>query len=325
MQGMNVYTTVDGGRTHVAFDQCYQGSINSYNNWFTKFFAKLFGKTIDVAIGGKTRRLNKNSYLKFLNSHGNAIGKKDLKQFCDFSTASVKNVIQNHGYMRDNISRTKSQKLYRKMVGALAKNSVSEYRVRKLVGRGAEIQKPFWIREGRGISFGSINQGLPTNKLKFKAQQLTPALLASKKGLKSLVGFMHKYSPNLRQDTGKEVVFKREITGVDRRENVDIEARLNPVVRRDVRYADVYKDTPYGIWHARQPVVQYRRGYQTKFVPVRKTTISTRYEDKVKNLKKLYFNNNMKISAQEEWNAPWKKTQGTKEEHFKEDIRPFGF
>ena len=167
MQEMNVFTTVDGGRTHIAFDQYYQGSVNSYNNCFTKFFASIFGKTIDVNIGGKTSRFNKSSYLEFLNNHGVNAAKNELGKFRQFSLDSVKMVNKNNGFMRDNLSESKSGKLYGKMVRSLARNDVNEYRVKRLIGKGALMQQHFWVRDGFGVSFGTIKQGLPMEKLEF--------------------------------------------------------------------------------------------------------------------------------------------------------------
>jgi hypothetical protein len=54
----HIYTTVSGGRVHVAADAKYLGSVNSYNNFFTQFFAWLFGYSMRVDFDGKERSVS---------------------------------------------------------------------------------------------------------------------------------------------------------------------------------------------------------------------------------------------------------------------------
>ena len=124
---------------------------------------------------------------------------------------------------------------------------------------------------------------------------------------------MHQYCPRITDDTGHEVYFKREITGVDQNQNIVFERRLKPVVRREVHYMNG------------RPTVQHRPDLEFETVPVKKTTVTTRYSDKPTPTRSFYFGDKLKFRTLEELNAKGRKQHGAEEKHFHEDIRPFRF
>ena len=63
---LNIDTIVDRGALHVSVNGGYAGKISSFNNFFTKSFAKLFRLSIDKKIGDKVYCLSKKSYKKHL-------------------------------------------------------------------------------------------------------------------------------------------------------------------------------------------------------------------------------------------------------------------
>jgi hypothetical protein len=195
----SVYTTVDGGRLHVAHDEKYAGSINSYNNWLTKLFSKILFLSKDIKLNGKIRTVNKKDYANFL--------------------ANVKDNISKAILMRAHLSNSKGDKLFRKLISAIDKNDSTT--AQKLVGKGAFINSKFWILENdpitfrtdHVISFGKITDGLLQNHptpLQFKATHFTPLIYAVTKEMNDLSNFLLKFRA-ITLHNGETVNFERII------------------------------------------------------------------------------------------------------------------
>jgi hypothetical protein len=54
------------GRLQISADAINLGSVQSYNNWFTRLVARLFALSIEVDFDGKTHSVNRKSYAKLL-------------------------------------------------------------------------------------------------------------------------------------------------------------------------------------------------------------------------------------------------------------------
>ncbi len=186
-----VYTTVDGGRIHFGVDENYAGSIDSYNNFVTKFFANLFGWSANVEINGKTRSVNKSDYVKWLNSNTayNNVTSSNVKAYLDFHTLEIK-ALGGQGRMRDHLSADKTRKLFEKMTIALAVNKDYDA-AKKYAGKGANVDNFFWIREGLPLSLTTLTEDLPDDKaIEFRAGRYTPLLFAAEKNNKAFTDFL---------------------------------------------------------------------------------------------------------------------------------------
>ena len=210
-----IHSTVSNYRTHIAVNQHYQGSVNSYNNCVTRAFSKLFGISTDVNINGKQYTLNKKSYRKFLRSI-DAAGASDLRllHYKDLNAVSFK-PITNHGLMRNHISASKSARLGKKLIKAM--NLGDSQRAARFLGKGAEIERRFWIRhfDNRIINKDTFTSGLPHQKINpFQATQYTPFLLAAVKNDALMMKLLAQFGANTAQK-GKACTFSRELTGVN--------------------------------------------------------------------------------------------------------------
>ena len=211
-----IYTTVDRGRLHIAYDADYQGSINSYNNFFTKFFANLFHLSIDVTINDKVRRLNKKSYLKFLHKHDVSVA--SLKGLARFAHLEPSQRLTNLGRMTGLLSKQKVKHLTAKMISSLVQNKAPH--VMKTLGRGADPNQLFWIRgcDKNPIPIledneANLGQGLQFKKIdKFLSENFTPFLYAISRGQDEIRTALVSLGSE-QKTPGKRVSFEREIVG----------------------------------------------------------------------------------------------------------------
>lgn len=195
-------TVVSKNRLHVANDANYQGSINSYNNGLTKSFTRLFGFSSKITINNERKCVNNKSYQKFLtDTDANGTSVKN------FDTLSC-SWRRDRGLMRDHISSRKSEKLGRQFIRSILSNNMRQAEV--LIGKGAQIDKHFWLRGNRGISFGSMTQGISQHPVSFQAASYTPFLYAISRSDRELKDLLQRYSANERL-TGTKWHFQREI------------------------------------------------------------------------------------------------------------------
>ncbi|MCE5294230.1 MAG: hypothetical protein LLF94_06410 [Chlamydiales bacterium] len=214
--GSQVFVTVDGGKVHVGVDENYVGSINSYNNFLTQFFANLFGLSAAVTFNGKTVHVNKAEYANWLASNtAEATATVDnIASYLDFNKLNVQ-AVKGRGLMRNNISAAKSNRLFEKMVTALVVDKDYE-KAAKYAGKGANLEKIFWIREGYAPSFAdSIKAGVDEDKaIEFRAGRYTALLYAAEKNNKAFCDFLVKLGAN-KAAIGQFVVFTKKITEVN--------------------------------------------------------------------------------------------------------------
>ncbi len=222
------FATVDHGYLQIASGNLYQGEINSYNNWFTKFFAKLFGKSIDVFVGDKLRRLNKVSYIQFLNEHGIMATPWNLNTLKQFNNILYVRS-DTKGPMRQHIgSAAKIASLTRKMVISIGSND--EVRATKYLGKGADVNQLFWIRgyDGKYVFEEHLSGGLPRAKIDpFSSDQLSPILFAAQHSLHTLVNHLLSFGA-LAAYIGHRYNFSREILSVAN--NTTLKPTVRPVV-----------------------------------------------------------------------------------------------
>lgn len=311
MNEVKVYATRDQGRIHVAFDHHYQGSINSYNNWFTKFFSKAFGRSADVKVAGRTRCLNKKDYRRFLTSHGHQMTEYK-HMLSETLSAQWLTTIKHLGPMSKNISKAKSEKLHKKAVRGLDSNVVNQYYVEKQVGKGADLKSSFWTRENYGISHGSITYNLGKQKIRFEGQRLTPALFAAQRGCDRVVRFMHKCCPSIILDVGEGVLFKREITSVNTAKRTSVEKRQEVKTVPVVHHRHINNQCA--------PVVTARPYVETKYVPVRTTTVTTIIRNTEAAHSTLFLDGDLRFHSKEKELATRTYTQNMVD-RFKEDLR----
>lgn len=196
-QKAQLFATVDAGRLHVGLGENYVGSIDSYNNFVTKFVANLFGWSTKITIDGKTRHVNKTDYFKWLNDNtANApLTKSGLGDYTDLHLLEIK-ILEGQGRMRDHLSAHKTRRLFEKMVLALVGNKDFES-AKRYAGKGANVDDYFWVREGQPISLSTLTAELADDKAyDFRAGHYTPLLYAAEKNDKVFCEFLRKLQAN---------------------------------------------------------------------------------------------------------------------------------
>lgn len=225
----NYYVTKDNGRLHIAADEYYQGSTNSYNNFLTRAFTKLFGVSTNVTMNGKTRCVNKKSYVKLLQHLGAAeASPKTLDNYKDFNAIQF-NVVKDRGLMREHLTAYKTDKLGKKLVNAIVHHD--DFLTQKALGKGAKVNQHFWIRgyDNRIVFDSKFTPGLPHMKINpFKATQFTPFLLAVSSNNQALASILKKYGANSTVQ-GQEVTFSRELI----------------MAQNNVSFVPTYQSKPY--------------------------------------------------------------------------------
>lgn len=244
------YATVDRHQLHIADDRSqYGGKINSYNNFLTRFFARLFGQAVNVEFTGKTRTLNKKSYESFLNNNGIEANKENIKDFTDFNLTMHNRIgnWNNNGYIRYAISREKSTKLFKKMV--LALNYGNLEKAKALACKGANLENTFWDAKEKGICFAPPLYLAPKRPMKIIATRYTPILFAAKNGFIPFARFLKNIGADTQINT-ETVKFKRKIAHVENQYH--IRHRVTPVYdhhyhapQRPHRHQPNYVYTPY--------------------------------------------------------------------------------
>ena len=234
MTAMNVYSTVDRGRTHIAFDEQYQGSVNSYNNFFTKFFANLFSLSIDVTVGSKIRRLNKKSYIDFLSSHAiPGVTCKSVSSYSRLDAASIP-CSPGLGFMRQHLSVSKIDSLSCKLIRSI--RAQDQNKAINFLGKGANPNYLFWVRgnDGQTVLHGSLEEGLPHQTIPVFASTLYSPLLYTK------ASNQHEIARRLEQ-FGADRIQRGQVRSFQRTViNAGIKTNLYPTVDFRVRKGHHY-------------------------------------------------------------------------------------
>jgi hypothetical protein len=228
---MDYFTTVDKGRLHIAADQFYQGSINSYNNFVSRAYAALCRKSCRISINGKSFRLNTKSYAKFLFSLKVDLATAKLSQ--GFSTLPI-TPHQNRGFMRSHLQSTKALRLGRQMVQALTIKKDMQL-AKKYIGQGAAVDNHFWYLEqeiGPKLCFQThFSANLAKTTIQpFTATRYTPYLFAVASSQHAVKEFLAKIGAN-RDAKGEICTFSRTIMQCTNQVNVD------PTVRTHIHVA----------------------------------------------------------------------------------------
>lgn len=207
------------GRTYIAGDQHYIGSINTYNNWFTKNIASLFGFSMTVKFDHTELCVNKKSYEKLLKEELNIsnVSSKNIQDYSNFAE-KVNLISTSNGFLRDKIDSRTSMELFKKLVNAIDKNE--NVKAIHYIEHGALIDKEFFHR-GKDLSIlfnNDMTQGLDSNKLKeFNVTKATPLLFASTKiadikKLRPVVKKLLEYGANA-NIVGERYRFQMETVG----------------------------------------------------------------------------------------------------------------
>lgn len=212
-----LYTTVSEKRTHVAADMHYLGSVNSYNNCFTRIFAAIFRCSIKVNFEGKTRVVNKKSYNKLISSLlGQEVKEKEIKNHIIFKNVAEKVDLSNKNRtMREAISEKNRKSLFKKLAKAISQNNTDK--ALEMIGKGAALDFSYFDRDFIGPSFILDNENLSSEKnYKFTVFKGPPILIASYKNNQSIVKKLYDFGANTSL-TAEKYSFERKIVGVDRR------------------------------------------------------------------------------------------------------------
>jgi hypothetical protein len=223
----SIYATVSKGQVHIAADTKYIGSVDSYNNCFTQFFAWLFDRSMAVNFDGKVRSVNKASYTNLIRSLVQNDEINDIRQrsifrpIAEAATPSTGNL-----KMRDVITSNDRQALFQKLAIAISRGDTTKALL--MIGKGAELDTVYYDRDQLYPSFSRDTSDLDSNsRYAFTVFKAAPVLQAARKGNAVVCQFLEDAGANL-SVSGKQYTFKREITNVDRRLEFVMEPRFVP-------------------------------------------------------------------------------------------------
>lgn len=223
----SIYTTVSKGQVHIAADTKYIGSVDSYNNCFTEFFAWLFGLSMTVNFDGKVRSLNKESYTNLVRS---LIQNNEINDICQRSMfrpiAEAAKFPQGNLKMRDVITSKDRQALFQKLAIAISRGNTTKALL--MIGKGAELDTEYYDRGQLYPSFSRDTSDLDsTSRYGFTVFKAAPILQAARKSNVRICQFLKDAGANL-SVSGKQYSFKREITNVNSRLEFGVEPRWVP-------------------------------------------------------------------------------------------------
>ncbi len=230
LQKSSLYSTVDKGRLHVAVGEKYAGSIDSYNNFFTRLFARIFGKSTQIALNGTTYHVNKADLASWLDQNI-ATSEEDespkILGYVNFNELKIAPKIEG-GLMRDHLTVQKTRELFEKMVTALVNNDTRT--AEECVGSGARVDDYFWVRKHKLVlSFTDLQAGLPEDKAitSMDAGYFTPLLYAAAMGKKAFCDFLQTFQANTTLQGGT-VLFTKKILEADSRSDVVKSEQFSP-------------------------------------------------------------------------------------------------
>lgn len=216
-------TTVDNGSLHVAIDEKYQGKINSYNNWFTQFFAKFFGWTVEVSFGHDTFLLDKQDYRQFLERRNvNVIG--SIQNYRVFTQINFL-INESGGFMRHALTAQKADRLGREMIRAQLRGDVTS--AASYLRQGASVDELVWYRDRDKKPFfaESFAPHLPYQALPAESyERRTPLLIASILQQADLFGLLQQFGADTQKE-GEACHFQRDYLGGERRGGAQLVTR----------------------------------------------------------------------------------------------------
>lgn len=255
-----IFTTISSGQVHIAADTKYLGSVDSYNNCLTQFFAWLFGRSMTVNFDGKLLSVNKKSYTKLVCSLTRNAEMNDIRHRSLFRPIAEAATLPQHNLkMRDVISNYDSQVLFKKLAYAISQGDTNKALL--MIGKGATLDQAYFDRDQLTPSFKDDTDDLKTtSSYAFTTFLATPILQAARKGNLVVCQFLKDAGANL-TFTGRQYNFRREIT------NVDI--RLEPV--EEPRFVPSHqqanpngKDRDSDLFIKQKPVLKQRVIVSTK-------------------------------------------------------------
>ena len=221
-----IYTTVSGGRLHIAADAKHVGTIDSYNNCFSQFFAWLFCRSMTVIFDGKARSVNKQSYTHLIQSLNKNDQIKDIYNRSVFrSILETATLPTGNVRMRDVITSQDRNTLFRKLSFAIAQGDTTKAML--MIGKGAEVDTAYYDRGTLPLSFTAVTSNLGNSRYTFTAFRGTPILQAARKGNQQVCQFLKDAGANL-SIIGEQCTVKREITSVNTYQELVYEPELVP-------------------------------------------------------------------------------------------------
>lgn len=248
-----IQSTVSGYRTHIVVQlegkgrYHYLGKVNSYNNFATKGFSKLFCLSKDVLIGGKVRTVHKSSYAKLLKKIGMeeiSEDKSSVTNSKDFSKsnqekAAIKVLVNKYTDFSDALkeaepdklatdksvtpwlTKSKRENLFAKLTEAISGKNADGDRAVKLIAKGAPLDRVYYNRGERyGIAY-KMSKNIPDKSESFLVIEGAPLIHAQEKKMERVVQVLKEAGAQQTKEgqklKGSRFTLKREILEVSQK------------------------------------------------------------------------------------------------------------
>lgn len=208
-----IHHICEGGRTHLAFDADYLGSVETYGNSVSQLIASISKKSMWVKIKDQAVCVNKTSYLKLLH----ALGKADVTLSTLNDNANFAAVLQTAKFtpgirMRDKISKATSEVLGKRLIEAIVHGKTA--RAQMLINVGAAIDNFYFIRANNMKIIKTESHAHTTsdlhiyNKYAFRVTMGTSIFLAGVKQMPTVIKQLKEFGANTEVE-GHRFIFVR--------------------------------------------------------------------------------------------------------------------
>lgn len=151
---MTITSVVDRGHLHLGYGpqkavpKELGKSINSYNNFITRFFSSLFHLSMQTKIAGKKRYVKIESLQNHLRSIGlNEFQIQEIKSqgYDEYIQRNHKKIQIGERYLGETLSDAKRLKLFKKLCSLLSGNRLNHESIQRLVKKGAYLEREFYV------------------------------------------------------------------------------------------------------------------------------------------------------------------------------------
>jgi len=228
-----IASTVSNNRLYIAFGTKCVGSINSYNNFFTRLFAMITFQSIKIDFGDEISHefqyVNKNEYKRLL---GRFIGRESVGPVefniedyrrISFLNEKIKKMggteISGQYYMRDVISKKDSEKITHEFEQAIMEQD--ERKIEQMVRIGARVNRLFHAGSV-GPQKNSYNSHLGPCPHQFFVTYAPPVMHLKLAGLENMFNLLKEFGANTKYVKGERFMYVREFKDASENGKVDV-------------------------------------------------------------------------------------------------------
>jgi len=225
-----IVSTISNKKLYIGVGTKFVGTVKIYNNFITKFFARIFGWSMEVSFGDKIDRevrcIDKEDYKKFIEvfskKYWDGYIDEDLNKYKEISclTDRIKKEIDGE-YMRDVINPKDRDKKTRELENAIKERN--EWKAEALIRTGAAVHKAFIARLGNlGNQHSSYNADLKLVPHQFYVIQGPPVMHAKLIDSERIFNLLREFGAPTKHIAGEQFLYIREFEEASNNSNFNM-------------------------------------------------------------------------------------------------------